>query len=105
MRNATSSEIPQLIADREEFTNSGGTLRGIKNPDVLTGAGILEDNERHKFLRSIHNIGITYLVLSYETPIAWETKDGHRYKTTQHFTTTTSKHMSLLSEFESTSTI
>lgn len=100
MKTLNRRTIPAAVEKRESFKNSNETLRGIKNPDVWQArVGKLDDEEVIKYSAAIGK-GITYLVLSYETPIAWETKDGEVYKVEQSFSVTTTKHMGLLYLFK-----
>jgi len=87
--------IPGLIEKREAFTNASGTLRGVVQPSAV-GYGVLNDDERARLKIDQDTAGIAYVVYSYRTPIAWETKTGHVYKVQQMFTQTTSKHQGLL---------
>jgi hypothetical protein len=89
-------QIPEAVRNREAFTNSTGSLRGMTGNGLgqhLTG--YLNDEERKRFLSDAFH-GITYLVVSYDTPIAWECKPGDVYKVSQKFSVTTSHHMGLL---------
>jgi hypothetical protein len=76
MKRVNLSQVPECVEKREEFVSTSETLRGIKSPDVLTACGTLDDKERPRFLISLNNVGIAYLVTSYGTPIAWVRNDG-----------------------------
>ena len=99
--------IPTLIEKREAFSNSGGTVRAMVNPyaglvsDIADGFTDSQLNESESSRLRIDNdtVGIAYLIMSYNTPIAWETRQGHVYKVQQTFTQTTSKHQGLLYRF------
>lgn len=101
---ATRKTIPTLIDKREEFSNDSGTLRAIKNPTAeqvsafvaRDSASQLNEYEKARLRVDANQNGIAYLVVSYDTPIAWETKKGHVYKVEQTFSQTTSKHQGLL---------
>lgn len=76
MKRVTLKQVPECVERREEFVSTSNTLRGIQNPDVLTACGELDDTERPRFLISLNNIGIAYVIVSYNTPIAWVRNDG-----------------------------
>lgn len=95
---ATRRTIPGLIAKREPFQNDSGTLRAEKNP-VTVRFTKLNDLEKSRLRIDADTQGIAYIVYSYDTPIAWETKSGWVYKVEQTFTQTTSKHQAMLVEF------
>lgn len=91
-----SRQIATAVAQRLEFSNSTGSLKGYpKTDDYYPGdhmTGRLDPEERAKFLSDTKH-GITYLVVSYNTPIAWVCEDGSTYKVSQKFSPTTSRHM------------
>lgn len=102
---ATRKTIPTLIEQREEFTNTSGTVKGVKPTSPLIRAILskdsqsqLDDTERSRLMIDAGPAcdRIAYLIMSYNTPIAWETKSGHTYKVEQKFSQTTSQHMGLL---------
>lgn len=101
---ATRRTIPKLIEKRTEFSNDSGTVRGIKpTPPLMVALLTRETNQLNEDEKSRLRIdagptfnGIAYLVMSYETPIAWETKTGLIYKVQQKFSQTTSKHQGML---------
>lgn len=92
---ATRKNIPTLIAERKPFTNESGTLRGIVNPTDIP-KGMLQENERGYLRIDMDTQGIAYVVMSYDTPIAWVTKTGWTHKVVQDFTQTTRQHQELL---------
>jgi hypothetical protein len=88
-------QVSAAVAKREAFSNSTGSLRGLTGDRLgqhMTGQ--LNAKERQQFLTDAH-YGIDYLVVSYETPIAWVSQGGV-YKVSQKFSRTTSCHMGLL---------
>lgn len=91
--NLTRPQTREAIAAREDFTNTGKSVTGIKGIPVLPRDHQLNSVERERFLDDMRDI--TYTVLSYNTPIAWEKSDGSRYRVSQFFSMTTSKHMGL----------
>lgn len=86
------------IDNMETFVNSTGSLKGYRRSDDCQPCdhmtGMLNATERQRFL-SDGKHGIEYLVVSYDTPIAWVCVDGSRYRVEQKFSTTTSCHMGL----------
>ena len=83
-----------LLANREEFQGnslSAFTFAGISPK----GAGRLDSQESRLYyafcdwVERLHLVG--YVVMSYQTPIAWGAVDGEVYVTPQKFSTTTSK--------------
>lgn len=101
---ATRKTIPTLIEGRAEFSNASGTVRAIKpsRPDIADIYNS-DDNQLNEIEKSRMRIdagtewgGIVYIILSYGTPIAWETRKGLVYKVQQTLTQTTSKHQGML---------
>ena len=86
---------PQAMADREDFTNSTGSLRGKANPGWVS-PGWLSDTEALDRLRKDNAREITYVVYSYATPIGWETAEGGFYRVREKFSVTTSQHQGLM---------
>lgn len=88
----------EAIRQRLAFSNSTGSLRGYKRTETYDPGqhmtGRLNADERARFLSDSH-YGIDYLVVSYDTPIAWITSDGTKYRVSQKFSQTTSCHMGL----------
>lgn len=100
---ATRKTIPTLAAKREPFTNGSGTLRAVKNPNrelIQSLLPSLPKSEATTLEVHFELNGITYIVLSYESPIAWEVKTGYVYKTKPHTLSQTSRsHLALLDMF------
>lgn len=93
-RNLTNRQASAAIDAREPFSNATGSLRGEINP-LLIKRGWLNDDEWAR-LHADHGTGwMSYVVYSYDTPIAWVMEDGTRYRVEQKFSPTTSKHMGL----------
>lgn len=92
---ANRRTAPGLIRDHAEFVNSSKTLRGECNPTVIS-AGRLDDVESSRLRIDMEQNGIEYVVISFDTPIAWVTKNGWTYKVSETFTQTTSNHQGLL---------
>lgn len=89
LRKALSEHLP--------FKTSGA-LRGEEwTQDMVTvfDLGWLNAEESNTFMID-HIAGITYVVYSYETPIAWVRADGHVHYVEQRFSPTTSKHQGML---------
>jgi len=60
------------INNRTEFSNATGTLSG----GTPGGWGLLNVEEKAKFLADRETGTLDYAVYSYKTPIAWHTEDG-----------------------------
>lgn len=101
---ATRKTIPTLIEKRETFSNTGGTVRGIKSPTPTFIDSILSEktksqlseDEKSRLRIDWDTSGIKYIVMSYDTPIAWENEYGFIHKVSQKFSMTTSHHQGLL---------
>lgn len=97
---ATRKTIPTLIEKREFFTNTSGTMKAGRPTgpiirDILS-KDLLDDDEKSRLQIDYEQNGIAYMVMSYETPIAWETKNGFVYKISQTLSQTSEKHKGLL---------
>lgn len=96
MATITRKQVSAKVANREEFVISTGSLRGIVGNDAKNHlTGWLNDEERARFLSDGFH-GIEYLIVSYDTPVAWFV-NGVGYKVSQKFSATTSKHLGLFS--------
>lgn len=103
---ATQKTIPSLIEKREEFQNTTGTMRALKfvnqNPDALIekflsdDANQMSEIEKSRLRIDADTAGISYVILSYDTPIAWENGKGEVYKVGQTLTQTSENHKGLL---------
>lgn len=87
--STTGRATSEAIRDREPF-NTSGALKA-RRPVGLTrlDSGRLAGEDLEAFRRDVKVID--YVVLSYDTPIAWHTPDGW-HKVAQKFSPTTSKH-------------
>ena len=92
---ATRETIPGLVERREVFENSSGTMRAVQNPKTYT-VGQLNREEQDKLRIDFERNGVSYLIYSFETPIAWETKNGWIYKVQQELTQTSQRHFDML---------
>lgn len=93
-KNLNRSQSSAAIDAREEFTNSTGSLHAVKSP-AYVDRGRLNEVEYDRLLIDQHIVGLSYVVYSYSTPIAWERVDGYKYRVAQKFSVTTSQHMGL----------
>lgn len=91
MTIVTNRDAVPFIRKFVPFTNSGKTFYGQK---FSSGTGQLNSAERQVFYIDCDNI--EYIVYSYHTPIAWVTKDGTKYRVSQKFSVTTSKHQTIV---------
>lgn len=97
IRGAGYARLEHALRNRLPFT-TGGALRGAYHTTdtVYRGyLGWLNDDEANRFMID-HLAGITYVVWSYDTPIAWVRDDGTVYRVSQRFSATTSRHQSTL---------
>lgn len=97
---ATRKTIPNLIEKREFFTNTSGTMKAGRPTallirDTLT-LNLLDDIEKSRLRIDWEQNGIAYMVMSYDIPIAWETKTGEVYKVGQELSQTSERHKGLL---------
>lgn len=93
IKRSNHSQAPVDIKNRETFkcnSMSGKRVMGLTPSD----AGQLRGDDLAAFERDRGNI--TYVVLSYDTPIWWETANGDTHRVDQKFSVTTSKHQSRL---------
>lgn len=74
-----------ILRNDVEFNNDLASLRGRKQS---YGAGRMTNPERRAFLES----AVSYVIYSYETPIAWRTQDGAWHVPDTRYSVTTSKH-------------
>jgi len=92
-RSLNRRQMRDAISAREDCVNSTGSMRGHTGPVPLPRNHCLNDVELENYLSDYHQI--TYVVFSYDTPIAWERTDGFKYRVQQRFSQTTSCHMGL----------
>lgn len=84
------------IANRQPF-RTGGALRGHRGDHWSFPAARWAPAERGQFDADHTTYGVTYVVVSYGTPIAWQRADGSWYVTSRRYSLTTSRHISLIS--------
>lgn len=83
----TQRKADEYIRDRLPF-RAGGLSAKAGPPQHLSDAGLLPDEWAVKFLRS----NATYVVYSYDTPIAWVEEDGTEIMPPARYSLTTSQH-------------
>ena len=89
--------LDRALSERLPFRTSGA-LHGEKWDRSMVerrDLGALNTEEANAFMIDFL-AGITYVVWSYQTPIAWVKSDGSVHKVSQRFSVTTSKHQGLL---------
>lgn len=102
---ATRKTIPTLIEQRQEFSNTSGTMYAVSNPGKETVSAFLsrdsdmDEDEKSRLRIDFDTAGIRYLIVSYQTPLAWENGHGLIYKVQQELTQTSGNHMDLLTLF------
>lgn len=90
---AKRSVLDHALKNHLTFKTSGA-LSGTRSPSLSTGA--LNETEKDQYYVD-YDKGISFVVLSYCTPIAWVRADGTVYKVAQKFSvTTSSRHQSKL---------
>jgi hypothetical protein len=89
--------LHKALTEHLPFKTSGA-LRGDIHPlpHSVPPLGELDREEADAFRLDAESVGITYVVWSYVTPIAWVRKDGTVYRVQQRFSRTTSKHQGML---------
>lgn len=98
IKRVTTRDAAQVIANREDFRTSGA-LYGESCSLGRYDSGRLSGADLDKFYADCRDI--SYVVMSYATPIAWyvtpsETVKGGWHKVAQKFSVTTTKHQSNL---------
>jgi hypothetical protein len=91
--SSKSRECAQAIGDREEFTTHGA-LKATRHMMGPNHVGQLKGADLDAYRADQDSI--TYIVWSYETPIAWVTDDSRVHKVAQKFSMTTSHHQGKL---------
>lgn len=95
MKKITNRQIPGAVRNRQGFRTD--TVLGMSNPEYCD-TGYL-DPEWRKILRADEEKpGITYVVYSYATPIAWVCADGTITAPQREYGVTTSRHQRLVRE-------
>ena len=88
---------------RKQLSHALRNLIPFKTSGALSGhaswhiSGRLTGDELERYFDAV-DAGFRYVVTSYGTPIAWVTNDGEVYRVARKFSTTTSKHQSMLWE-------
>ncbi len=91
---ANRRQAREAIAQRAEFNNSTGSLRGRNSGFNMVSSGRLNDAERIRFINATLG-SMSYVVISYDTPIAW-VFNGEWYRVSQRFSQTTSCHSGMI---------
>ena len=94
----TNREVGKLIEERVNFTTGNKTITGTAEEFGFVGNGAMPLTSIHfkSFASARERKAIRYVVLSYETPVAWlvEESDGLCWIEPQSkYSVTTSKHM------------
>jgi hypothetical protein len=89
-----SRECAQAIGRRENVTTYGALRAENVNGLNVWDSGRLSGEDLEAF--RMQRLGITYVVYSYNTPIAWVLKDGTVHRVTQKFSVTTTQHQGKL---------
>jgi hypothetical protein len=96
--NADSTDVlvDLLVGTPEEFNSDKDKLRGRNYDAYLMGTGKLSGKELDAFISASRTKRITYVIYSYDTPIAWRQwgNDDQRWVlATGTGSMTTAKHM------------
>jgi len=87
--------LRDALKNRQPVKTSGA-MRAVSNrPDCVPTVGRLSDAEVIALRADVAKYGVTYVVYSYATPIAWVRGDGSVHLVAQKFSPTTSKHQSV----------
>lgn len=86
-------DVPAKWQSRAPFENTNRTLY---SGTYAYTYGMLPQEWRDKLEEAQENGDVTYIVFSFETPIAWVLKDGTEVKPPVKYSVTTSKHQGKL---------
>lgn len=90
----TNRAAAPKIANREPFTNSTGSFRGVSGDKANNGTGLMPKDEAYDYLAQKMWGFIDYVVFSYATPIAWySNRDGWHVTKEGYSMTTKCKHL------------
>lgn len=90
IRGAGRANLIRALADRRKVSTSGSLRADVWEQPYAPSPGRLDDSEARR-LEADAQLGITYVVWSYATPIAWVRADGTVYHVEQRFSVTTSR--------------
>jgi hypothetical protein len=92
LRSSTAARnlASHLIGAGKPFSNSTGNLRGF--PGRPSTFGWLSQENRAKF----PDKGVTYTIMSYDTPLAWRLEDGSWVMPKASYSPTTGKQQSIV---------
>ncbi len=95
-------ELEDILSKQDEFRNSSKSFRGETwshgafNNSVVPHPGRMDEAERLLLVSDSERHGLTYVVWSYATPIAWRRSDGFWRVTDRNYSRTTACHLSPL---------
>jgi len=89
---SNSWQAREALADRKAFKTYGSFK--ATGPEALPWGNRLPADWRERYERQYDEI--TYVVWSYDTPIAWVLEDGSVIKVNHKWSVTTSKHQGML---------
>jgi len=87
--------LRDALKNRQDVRTSGAMRAQSNRPGCIPNTGRLSDAEVIALRDDSDAHGITYVVYSYATPIAWVRGDGEVHLVAQRFSPTTSKHQSI----------
>ena len=86
-----SASMIAAIAKGQDF-QTHGALSGIANPSGWIGTGEMPPEHRERLNRDLATGNVTYVIYSYQTPIAWKMRDGSVRRPRHRYSVTTSQH-------------
>ena len=92
MKKINQREAVEAVKNREEFR--AGALSAFKG--TAPSIGDLPADIRDTYEQAAKQGKVTYTVLSYRTPIMWETTDGTIHLPARRYSLTTSNHQHLV---------
>ena len=94
IRGNGQAKLKEALRTRQSF-NTYGALEGrTRKEDECRSVGELNADERARHYADLKDM--SYVVYSYDTPIAWVLKNGTVHKVNQKFSRTTSRHQGKL---------
>jgi hypothetical protein len=89
-----SAKMIAAIAAGEDFQTHGGLRGEAWKRDTLTSwdCGQLPTEHVNRLMIDHLSGDLTYVIFSYQTPIAWKMRDGHVRRPRVRYSVTTSQH-------------
>jgi hypothetical protein len=87
--------LRDALKNRQPVRTSGAMRAESNHWCNMPNTGRLNSEEVENLRHDVTTTGVTYVVYSYETPIAWVRSTGGVHLVAQRFSHTTSKHQSV----------